>query len=102
MVTHHTALVYTMVLVSAADGSMTDPELQAIGEIARTLPVFKDYDTANLTTEAADCAALLSGDNGFDAALDVIDDALPKKLRETAYALACDRSEEHTSELQSH
>lgn len=90
MVTHHTALVYTMVLVSAADGSMTDPELQAIGEIARTLPVFKDYDSTNLTTQAADCAALLSRNNGLDAALDVIDGALPKKLRETAYALACD------------
>ena len=27
MVSHHTALIYTMVLVSAADGDMTDAEL---------------------------------------------------------------------------
>ena len=28
---HHTALVYTMVLVSAADRDMTDSELMTIG-----------------------------------------------------------------------
>ncbi len=55
-ISHHTALVYTMVLVSAADSDMTDSELFTIGEIARTLPVFKDYDPERLPKAAEDCA----------------------------------------------
>ena len=90
MVTHHTALIYTMVLVSAADGDMTDAELTVIGDFIRTLPVFKDYDAKLLTQAAADCAAFLSADDGFETVLDIIGQALPDRLRETAYALACD------------
>ncbi len=90
MVTHHTALIYTMVLVSAADGDMTDAELTVIGDFIRTLPVFKDYDSKLLTQAAADCAAFLSADDGFETVLDIIGQALPDRLRETAYALACD------------
>ena len=54
---HHTALVHTMVLVSAADRDMTDPELQTIGEIVSHLPVFADYDLEQLPREAEACAA---------------------------------------------
>ncbi len=90
MITHHIALIYTMVLVSAADGEMTDAELAAIGDIVRTLPVFKDYDPQQLTRAAADCADLLSADDGFKAVLGIIGEALPERLRETAYVLACD------------
>ena len=35
MIDHHTALIYTMVLVSAADRDMTDAELGEIGELVR-------------------------------------------------------------------
>ena len=90
MVTHHTALVYLMVLVSAADGEMTDAELAAIGEIVRTLPVFHDYDRNLLTTAAEDCAELLATEGGFDTVLGIIAESLPEQLRETAYVLACD------------
>ncbi len=90
MVSHHTALIYTMVLVSAADGEMTDAELATIGKIVRTLPVFADYDTENLPKTAADCAELLSADQGFETVLELIARSIPEKLRETAYALACD------------
>lgn len=89
MITHHTALIYTMVLVSAADGEMTDAELAAIGDIVRTLPVFKDYDSETLTQVAEDCADLLSADDGLETVLDMIALALPERLRETAYVLAC-------------
>ncbi len=89
-VTPHTALIYTMVLVSAADGEMTDAELTTIGGIVRTLPVFKDYDENDLTKAAAECAELLAGENGLDATLEVTARSLPEKLRQTAYALACD------------
>ena len=90
MVTHHTALIYTMVLVSAADGEMTDAELAVIGDIIHSLPVFKDYDPEKLTQAAEDCAELLSADDGFETVLGMIGRALPERLRETAYVLACD------------
>lgn len=90
MIDHHTALVYTMVLVSAADRDMTDREIRMIGEITRQLPVFEGYDDAMLPAATASCAELLDDDDGLDKALGIIDSALPARLRETAYALACD------------
>jgi tellurite resistance protein len=87
---HQEALIYTMVLVSAADSDMTDAELHRIGEIVSYLPAFKGYDRKNLTKTAADCAKLLDDANGLEKALAAIKKALPDKLRETAYALACD------------
>jgi len=89
-ISHHTALVYTMVLVSAADSDMTDSELFTIGEIVRTLPVFRDYDPEHLTKAAEDCAELLGQDGGLETVVELINEALPEKLRETAYAMACD------------
>ena len=44
----HAALIYTMVVVSAADGSMDDDELMTIGDIVRHLPVFQSFDEAEL------------------------------------------------------
>jgi hypothetical protein len=79
-----------MVLASAADREMTDPELLRIGQIVTRLPVFADYDADTLTATSAECAALLDGDDGLDTVLDIIHEALPEKLRETAYAIACD------------
>ncbi len=90
MINHQTALIYTMVMVSAADREMTDPELQTIGDIVKHLPVFADYDLSSLTQTAQDCAQLLADPDGLDKALAMIGEALPDKLRETAYALACD------------
>ena len=72
MVSHHTAMIYTMVLVSAADGALTDAELAVIGDIIRTLPVFADYDTDRLTQTAADCAEMLGADDGFETVLAMI------------------------------
>ena len=90
MIDSQTALIYTMVMVSAADQDMTDSELNTIGEIVRHLPVFKDYDTANLPNLAQDCANLLADPDGLDKAVEQIAAALPDELRNTAYALACD------------
>ncbi len=90
MTTHHTALIYPRVLVSAADGSMSDAELARIGEIVRTLPVFKDYDRNQLARTAEDCAELLAAEDGLDTVLGIVAESLPEELRETAYALACD------------
>ncbi|MCG8359155.1 MAG: tellurite resistance TerB family protein [Kiloniellales bacterium] len=90
MIDHQTALIYTMVLMSASDRDMTDAELQTMGEMVKYLPVFKDYDLTGLPKAANDCAELLSDEDGLDSALDQIADGLPAKLCETAYALACE------------
>jgi tellurite resistance protein len=86
----HTALVYSMVLVSASDRDMTDAELMTIGDIVQHLPVFQGFDFDGLAQVAGSCASLLSAEDGLDKTLDLIRSALPAKLRETAYALACD------------
>jgi tellurite resistance protein len=85
-----TALVFTMVLVSAAEGVMTDAELETIGRMVRHLPVFRSFDEERLPAVGRDCAELLKDDDGLDLAFDMISEALPPPLRETAYALACD------------
>jgi tellurite resistance protein len=90
MIDHHTALIYTMVLVSAADADMTDAELNSIGETVRYLPVFRDFDTERLPEIAENCTELLGHHDGLDTAMAQIKEGLPQKLRETAYAVACD------------
>lgn len=90
MIDHHGALIYTMVLVSAADADMTDSEIQSISEHVRYMPVFRDFDISRLPQVTEGCMKLLSDLDGLHKALDVIHAALPEKLRETAYAVACD------------
>lgn len=90
MIDQQSALIYTMVLASAADSDMTDPELEMIDGLVRNLPVFEGYDAASLPSAASACVDLLAGPDGLDTLLDAIRDNLPERLHETAYALACD------------
>jgi tellurite resistance protein len=85
---HHDALVYVMVTVSAVDRAMTDAELARIGEIVSHLPIFHDYDQYKLVKTAEACGEVLSSDGGLEQVLRLVDDALPKRLHETAYAVA--------------
>jgi tellurite resistance protein len=87
-ISHHAALVYVMVIVSAADGTMSERELRTIGDLTRKLPAFHDFDHDRLLTLAQDCSAILQEDDGLAAVLGLIHDALPGPLRETAYWLA--------------
>lgn len=87
-ISHHAALVYVMVVVSASDGSMNNKEIEAIGDITRKLPVFRDFDHDRLLTLAQDCSAILQEEDGLEAVLGLVKDALPEHLRETAYWLA--------------
>ena len=84
------ALIYTMVIVSAADSEMSDTELQAIGDIIAHLPAFRGFDRKTLPTVLNSCVESLARENGLEATLQAIKEALPAKLRETAYAIACD------------
>ena len=84
------ALIYTMVIVSAADRDMTDAELAIIGGIVGHLPAFRDFDQEQLPSVLESCTRLLNRDNGLEEAFAAIKAALPANLRETAYAIACD------------
>jgi tellurite resistance protein len=86
----HTALIFIMVLISAAEGEMTDAELEMIGRQVRYLPVFQGFDHQRLTAVGRDCAELLRREDGLDLACEMIAEALTQPLRETAYALACE------------
>ena len=85
---HHAALVYVMVTMSAVDRTMTDDELARIGEIVSNLPVFADFDAERLVKTAEDCGEILSADGGLEQVLRLVHEAIPPKLRETAYAVA--------------
>jgi tellurite resistance protein len=85
---HHAALVYVMVTISAVDRAMTDDELARIGEIVSNLPVFTDYDDNTLVKTAEACGEILSADGGLEQVIRLVHGALPPKLRETAYAVA--------------
>lgn len=82
------ALVYVMVVVAGADGSMSEPELRAIGELTQTLPVFKGFEDDRLIRVSQECASILAEQDGLDAVLGLIRDNLPEHLRETAYWVA--------------
>lgn len=86
-ISHHEALIYVMVTMSAVDRKMTNEELARIGDIVSNLPVFSDFHEEHLVKAAEACGEILSGENGLDEVLHVIALGLPKRLHETAYAL---------------
>jgi tellurite resistance protein len=90
MLDPHRALIYTMVIVSAADSEIPDAELRTIGDIVGHLPVFRDFDRKTLPALLNDCIELINGEDGLEQTLKAIRDGLPPRLRETAYAIACD------------
>jgi tellurite resistance protein len=86
----HTALIFTMVFVSDADEIMRDAELEAMTRQVRYWPVFRGFDSDRLGPVGRQCAELLAREDGLDLACEMIAEALSPRLRETAYALACE------------
>jgi len=84
------ALVLTMVLVSAADGGMTDREIGIMSGLVQTLPAFQDFTSEALADVSERAASLLHEDDGLAHAGRLMRAALNSKLRETAYALGCE------------
>jgi tellurite resistance protein len=84
------SLVALMVAVSVADSHLRTAELLNIQQQVNTLPVFSDYDTDRMQRMAQVVFDLLEEEDGLDALFGLIREALPERLRETAYALACD------------
>jgi hypothetical protein len=84
------ALVLTMVLVAAADGGMTDREIGVMSGQVQTLPAFHDFTTGQLSAASDAAVRLLDEEDGLQQAARQIRSALEPRLRETAYALACE------------
>jgi tellurite resistance protein len=84
------ALIAVMIAVSAADEQMRTTELVAMQRIVHHLPVFADYDNDRIRLIAQTVFDLFEEEDGLAALFGLIRDALPERLYETAYALACD------------
>ncbi|WP_068318162.1 tellurite resistance TerB family protein [Polycladidibacter hongkongensis] len=81
------ALIHVMVLVSAADSRMTDPELRSIGDVVSALPVFRDFDAEQLVHVCEACGDRMAAENGLQDTVALVARSIPEKLRDTAYAL---------------
>jgi tellurite resistance protein len=88
--TQQEAIIYVMVMVSASDRDMVDPELSRIGALVRAKPVFRGFAQPTTLAIAQACQKWLQKEEGFEEILDAVTVALPKSLRETAYAYAVD------------
>jgi tellurite resistance protein len=84
------ALVCAMVLMSVADGPMSDAELGMMSRMVQELPVFADFHAGEIETVTDTVTKLLGRTDGLDQAMTLLRDALPMRLRETAYLLACE------------
>ncbi|WP_295048760.1 tellurite resistance TerB family protein [uncultured Paracoccus sp.] len=84
------ALVAVMVAVLASDQTYRTSELVAIQRNVDHAPVFAEYDTDRIRAISQTVMSLFEDEDGIDALFGLVRDALPEKLYETAYALACD------------
>ena len=84
------ALVAVMVAVSASDETIRTAELVAIERTVNHMPVFAAYDIDRIRVVAQTVYSLFEVEDGLEALFGLVRDALPERLFETAYALACD------------
>lgn len=83
-------LVALMVAVSASDEDIRTAELIKIQSAVNILPIFAGYDNDRLSVISRTVFDLFEQEDGLDALFGLIREALPERLFETAYALACD------------
>lgn len=83
-------LVALMVAVSASDEDIRTAELIKIQSAVNMLPIFAGYDNDRLSVISKTVFDLFEQEDGLDALFGLIREALPERLYETAYALACD------------
>ncbi|MCI5078166.1 tellurite resistance TerB family protein [Oricola sp.] len=81
------ALAFVMVTTAAADAALAERELERIGHVVDTLPVFKDFTRDQLVDAANRCTALLNEPAGIDHILAMVKENLPERFYDTAYAV---------------
>ena len=79
-----------MIAVSASDTQLRTAELVAIERMVNHAPVFADYDADRIRAVSQTVLMLFEHEDGLDAFFGLVRAALPERLYETAYALACD------------
>ncbi len=84
------ALISVMMAVSVSDTNIRTSELVAIERMVDHMPVFADYDADRIRAVSQTVLSLFEEEDGLDALFGLVRDALPERLYETAYALACD------------
>ena len=84
------ALIAVMIAMSASDQSIRTTELVTIQRIVNHLPIFGGYDQDRMQVVSGVVFDLFEEEDGVDAFLGLVKSTLPRKLHETAYALACD------------
>lgn len=84
------ALVAIMVTVTVSDETIRTAELVAIERQVNHLPIFAGYDSDRIRVVAQTVYRLMEQEDGLDVLFAMVEDALPERLNETAYALACD------------
>ncbi|WP_299566778.1 tellurite resistance TerB family protein [uncultured Sulfitobacter sp.] len=83
-------LVAVMVAVSASDENIGTTELIKIQAAVNLLPIFAEFDVDRIKTVSQMVFDLFEQEDGLDALFGLVRNALPERLHETAYALACD------------
>ena len=84
------ALVHLMVVISASDREMADPELSGIGALVHSLPVFNGFPHHRILEVAQETQAWVQRERGLEEILDAVRDVLPKRLHPTAYLVAAE------------
>lgn len=83
-------LVAVMIAVSASDENIGTTELMKIQTAVNLLPIFAGFDVDRIKTVSQMVFDLFEQEDGLDALFGLVREALPDRLNETAYALACD------------
>ena len=84
----HDALIHLMIVAASSDSALTEKELTRSQALIGRLPVFEGFDKNRLTAVANACADKLNGPGGLDQVMDDAIAVLPRKLQDTAYAVA--------------
>lgn len=83
-------LVAVMVAVSVSDEDIGTAELIKIQTAVNMLPIFASFDVDRIKSVSQIVFDLFELEDGLDALFGLVKEALPDRLNETAYALACD------------
>jgi tellurite resistance protein len=84
----HEALIHVMVIAASADAKVSDRELEIISRLVNRSPVFEKFDHSDLGQAAAQAIDLIKDSSNLDKVLDMVLDSIPRRLHDTAYALA--------------
>ena len=84
------SLVAVMIAISMSDENVRTSELITIQQVVNHLPIFSNYNSERIRQVADITFELFEEEDGLDFFFELVKDGLPKRLYETAYALACD------------